>query len=136
MAALAFATSASAGGIDDGNAGLAALKSGDNDAAINLFTRALGSRDLKGDDREFAYANRGQAYLNKVDYPDAIADLDKAREMKPDDTDAQTALLTALSSELPANLVPGQSAKTMVGQFGRLLGKAIVNGMAQGAQGN
>lgn len=133
VAALVIAGSAHANGIQDGNAGLQALQNGDNDGAIALFTRALSARDLRGDDREFAYANRGQAYLNKGDLSDAIADLDKARQMKPDDTDAQTALVTALSTQLPAVALPNQSGKSMFGQFGVSLGKAVLKGMQEGA---
>jgi tetratricopeptide (TPR) repeat protein len=132
LAAMALATAAQANPIDDGNAGLTALQNGDNDQAIALFTRALASGGLKGDDREFAYANRGKAYLNKFDISDAIADLDRARQMKPDDVDAQTNLISAISQTLPATLLPGQSAKSLFGQFGAAVGQAVVKGVAQG----
>ena len=137
---LAVGFAAQANGVDDGNAGLTALQNGDNDTAIAMFTRALDAGGLKGDDREFAYANRGKAFLNKGDFSSAIADLDKARRMKPDDVDAQNDLVTAVSRTLPATLLPGQSARSVFRQLGRSLGQAVVqgvaNGLAQGAQGN
>jgi Tfp pilus assembly protein PilF len=139
LVAAMLGAAAHAGGIDDGNAGLAALQQGDNDGAIVLFTRALGSGGLRGDDREFAYANRGVAYLNKGDLASAIADLDKARQMKPDDADTQNALIKALSTALPATILPGQSAKSMfrqvVGALGQAVADGIVEGAAQSAQG-
>lgn len=136
VAALAMGCAAHANGIEDGNAGLKALQSGDNDGAIALFTRALNSGQLKGEDREFAYANRGAAYLNKNDLSDAIADLDRARQLKPDDAEVQDALVKAISTQLPATILPGQSAKSMFTQFGKALGRAVVAGIQQGAQEN
>jgi tetratricopeptide (TPR) repeat protein len=91
------ATAAVAGAIDDGNAGLDALNKGSYDEAVRLFTKALKSGQLKGDDQEFAYFNRGKAYVGKHDYAKAIADLKKAVKIKPDDTDAQDALTEAQS---------------------------------------
>jgi tetratricopeptide (TPR) repeat protein len=120
------ASAAQSGPLDDANAGLAALQSGDNDGAIALFDRALQSGRLRGDDLEFAYAARGQAYLNKRDLPDAIVDLDKARQMKPDDKDAQTSLVAAICAAQPAALIPGQNAGRVIG---RLLGGAITQGL-------
>jgi len=129
---LGSATLAHANALDDGNDGLKALQNGDNDTAINLFTRALKSGQLKGDDREFAYANRGKAYLNKGDLSDAVVDLDAARQMKPDDTDAQNDLVKAVSLQLPATMLPGQSAKSVLGQAGSLFGKALLKGIQAG----
>ena len=108
LAALALGSAAWANANDDGNAGLKALQAGDNDSAIVYFTRAINSHRLRGDDLEFAYANRGQAYLNKQDRADAIVDLDQARQLKPDDADVQHALSCTIAAELPASLVPGQ----------------------------
>jgi tetratricopeptide (TPR) repeat protein len=106
-AVLLVGSSALAGPIEDANAGLAALQGGDNDGAIALFTRALDSGRLHGEDQEFAYAARGQAYLNKADLSRAIADLDRARQMKPDDKDAQAALATAICKAQPAATIRG-----------------------------
>jgi tetratricopeptide (TPR) repeat protein len=130
MIGLAMALTASnawPGPLEDANAGLAAMQSGDNDGAIALFNRALESGRLRGDDLEFAYAARGQAHLNKHDLPDAIADLDKARQMKPDDKDAQASLVVAICTAQPAALIPGQNAGKVIG---RLLGGAILAGLA------
>lgn len=137
---LALSSAAKAGtATDDANAGLNALQTGANDQAISLFTHALDS-GLKGDDREFAYASRGKAYLNKGDYSSAIVDLDKARQMKPDDADAQADLATAISRTLPAAALPGQSARSIFRQLGHSLGQAVQQGVAEGlaqsAQGN
>ena len=112
LAALALALAvigggAKANGSDDGNAGLAALKSGDYDRAIALLSRALGSGGLQGDDREFGLASRGKAYLMKRDYSAAIVDLDAARRLKPDDDDAQADLLAAVAARAPVSAIPG-----------------------------
>ncbi|MGD0143323.1 MAG: hypothetical protein ABSC92_09200 [Rhizomicrobium sp.] len=125
---LMAASAAHADAIADGNAGLTALQGGDYDNAIRLFTRALKSGGLTGDDLEFAYANRGKAYLMKADYSSAIVDLDKARQMKPDDTDAQNNLQTALEAKLPADSVPGRPKANPW----EALGQAVLNGVAQG----
>jgi tetratricopeptide (TPR) repeat protein len=94
---LCAATSAFASAIDDGNAGLDALNSGDFTKAISLFTRALKSGELKGDDREFAYLNRGKAYLARGDNAKAVADLEEAVKLNPSDQDASAALQQAKS---------------------------------------
>jgi tetratricopeptide (TPR) repeat protein len=47
----------------DGNAGLSALNRGSYREAIRLFTRAIKAGDLAAADQEFAYLNRGKAYL-------------------------------------------------------------------------
>jgi tetratricopeptide (TPR) repeat protein len=138
LTALAFAIAcpalASADAASDGNQGLTALQQGDNDTAIRLFSHALGSGQLSGDDLEFAYANRGKAYLNKHDLSSAIADLDRARQMKPDDTDAQNDLVAALQAEIPPDSVPGRPKPSFFGQLGQALLQGMADGMAQGAQ--
>jgi tetratricopeptide (TPR) repeat protein len=126
LAVALAASSARPGPVEDANAGLAALQAGDNDGAIALFDRAIASGRLRGDDLEFAYAARGEAYLNKKDLPDAIVNLDRARQMKPDDKDAQVALVTAICAAQPAALVPGQNAGRVVG---RLLGGMLAAGL-------
>ncbi len=119
--------------IIDANAALATLQSGDNDGSITLFTRALGE-GLRGDDREFAYAMRGKAYLNKGDLSSAISDLDNARQLKPDDGDAQKDLILAICKTQPASLIAGRSASSYANQIGNALGRAILGGLAQGLQ--
>lgn len=96
---LSIASVAYAGGIEDGTAGVEALKRGSYDEAIRLFTKAIKGGDLTNDDLEFAYFNRGQAYLDKGDKKHAIADLKQAVRLKPDDTDAQNSLQQALSKQ-------------------------------------
>ncbi|HEY1630940.1 MAG TPA: tetratricopeptide repeat protein [Rhizomicrobium sp.] len=113
---------------DDGNKGLAALQQGDNDTAIKLFTRALKSGRLAGDDKEFAYANRGRAYLKKGEYSSAIVDLDRARQMKPDDADAQNDLIVALQTEIPADGISGRPKQVQNGGQMGPVGQAIVQG--------
>jgi tetratricopeptide (TPR) repeat protein len=132
--ALLIATSAHASAAQDGNAGLDALNSGDYDRAISLFTRALNSRELGGDDREFAYANRGRAYLKKGDLSSAIVDLDQARRAKPDDVDAQDDLVVALSAKLPAASIPGLPKRSIWGELGRSLLQGALAGIAAGVQ--
>ena len=88
-----------ADGIADGNAGVQALNRGDYDGAIRLFTQALRPGELSGDDREFAYLNRGNAYAAKGDYQHAVADLKEALRLKPDDADAQSSLQAALAKQ-------------------------------------
>jgi tetratricopeptide (TPR) repeat protein len=131
--ALSPAASAASRAIADANAALATLQSGDNDGAITLFTRALGE-GLRGDDKEFAYAMRGKAYLNKGDLFSAINDLDTARQLKPDDGDAQKDLILAICKVQPASLIAGRSASSYANQFGNALGRALLGGLAQGLQ--
>ncbi len=146
LGALLAATAVCADGVADGNAGLEALNAGDYDKAVGLFTRAIDRGGLASDDKEFAYANRGRAYLKKGDASAAIVDLDRARRLKPDDADAQNDLVAALSAKLPAAQVPGApriSAASAArpsgaqapgsGVLGALIGGALA-GIAQGIQ--
>jgi len=105
-----------ANGLDDANAGLAALNAGEYDHAITLMSRALASGQLQGDDLEFGFACRGRAYLRKADYSSAIVDLDRARRIKPDDQDAQTDLDSALSALAPISSIPGVGKGVAVSQ--------------------
>ena len=121
-----------AGGLDDASAGLAALRSGDNDTAIASFSRAISSGALQGDNLELAYSSRGRAFLGKHDYWAAISDLDRARQMAPDDQDAQFALIQAIAALQPADLVPEQSAGRIWSKIGRALLKGTADGIAEG----
>jgi tetratricopeptide (TPR) repeat protein len=107
---------AHAGGVADGEAGLKALQSGAYGEAIRLFTRAINAGDLSADDREFAYLNRGKAYLAKADQKDAAADLRQALSLKPDDTEARSALNSALAAsgvnEISQAASPAQSTQS------------------------
>ncbi len=105
--ALTVATGTFAAAVDDGNAGLEALNSGAYDKAIALFTRAIKSGQLAGDDKEFAYLNRGKAYLGKHAYARAVADLRMAVKISPDDADAKDALQQALALQTSGGGAPG-----------------------------
>jgi hypothetical protein len=82
----------------DGNAAMTALGRGDYDSAIRLFTHAIDSGRLAGDNLELAYLNRGKAYAAKGDLKDGIVDLQRATKLRPDDADAANALEAALST--------------------------------------
>jgi tetratricopeptide (TPR) repeat protein len=97
VASMAIISSAVAGPAEDGNAGLEALKNGDYARAVTMFTRALNSGTLSGDDKEFAYSQRGAAYLKQGNAKAAIADFNHALKLKPDDQDAQAGLEEAQS---------------------------------------
>jgi tetratricopeptide (TPR) repeat protein len=133
-ATIILAGGARANALDDGNAGLQALNSGDYDHAIGLFTKAIDSHRLKKDDQEFAYANRGRAYLKKGDYSSAIVDLDRARRAKPDDVDAQNDLVVALSAKLPAAAIPGLPKQSAWGALGHALLDGAIAGIVSGLQ--
>lgn len=92
FAAAAFAATAFAGTLDDASAGLDALHRASFEKAVTLFSGAIASGDLSKDDLEFAYYNRGIAYLWQKDYKAAAADFKKAVSMRPDDDDAQNYL--------------------------------------------
>jgi tetratricopeptide (TPR) repeat protein len=136
LAALCLGGIAHANAADDGNAGLTALNASNYDQAISLFTRAIDSRELRGDDEESAYACRGRAYLKKGDYSDAIADLDRARRTKPDDADAQNDLIAAVSAELPADQMPGLPKASFWGQLGQAVVAGAAAGIAAGLAGD
>lgn len=113
---LVLTSAVRANGLDDANAGLAALNAGEFDHAISLMTRALASGQLRGDDLEFGFACRGRAYLKNADYSSAIVDLDRARRMKPDDQDAQGDLEQALAVLAPVSSIPGVGRGVTVSQ--------------------
>jgi hypothetical protein len=99
LAAVMAASHVRADGVADGNAGMEALKNQDYDKAIRMFTRALLVGKLSQEDSEFAYFNRGNAYAGQGDLDKAIADYQKAIQIKPDDADAQSALQAALDKK-------------------------------------
>lgn len=147
LAALAVGPSARAGPMEDGNAGLTALEGGQYEEAIGLFSRAIDSGALKGDDLELGLGMRGRAYLKKGDLSLAIVDLDRARRMKPDDADAQTDLVAALEAKAPASAIPGapkliaasnpaatSSQAKPKSNFLHDLGQALVSGAVAGLQ--
>ena len=74
---------------DNANAGLAAENRGDYDEAIRLYTKAIESGDLSRENLPIVYNNRGRLWLLiKGDKDLAIADFNKAIELKPQYTEA------------------------------------------------
>jgi tetratricopeptide (TPR) repeat protein len=134
LGALMLACQVRASGMDDGNAGLQALKQGAYDEAVRDFSRALASGQLGSDEQEFAYYGRGMAYGYKGQYGNAIADLKVAVRMKPNDTEAQSALQSAIAQKVNmSDLTPAPNPSSA---FFRALGQSILSGAAAGiAQG-
>jgi tetratricopeptide (TPR) repeat protein len=140
--AMLAAAPALAGPEEDGNAGLDAMKSGDYTRAVQMFTRALASGKLSGDDREFAYVQRGTAYLNLKNKVAAIADFEKALKIKPDDADAQQGLAQARGggaaprgggnaldlAKAGAKAMESGDYAQAVGLFGRAIGTGRLSG--------
>jgi tetratricopeptide (TPR) repeat protein len=87
-ATLLMAGSALADPLADAKAGLAALNSGDNPAAVRLLTSALASGRLTLTDRELAYVKRAQAYLAMEEGAKALADSSHALDLDPKDAEA------------------------------------------------
>jgi tetratricopeptide (TPR) repeat protein len=83
-----LASPAWAGGLDDANAGLAALNGHNYDEAIRLYTKAIESGELSQKDLSIVLYNRGLAWKDKGDYDKAIADYTKAIELDPKHTSA------------------------------------------------
>jgi tetratricopeptide (TPR) repeat protein len=102
-----IATDALADAVADGNVGLDALNRGAYSEAIRLFTRAIKSGELTGDDKEFAYLNRGRAYIGIHENAKAISDLEIALTLNPSDADAQSALAEARSGVSERSTVRG-----------------------------
>ena len=84
----------------------AALRSGDNDAAIAKFTEVVGQMPTCGD----CYYNIGVAQSNKKDYAAAEAAYKKAIEIKPDHGDAYTGLATLYNQQKKFDLAAEASA--------------------------
>jgi tetratricopeptide (TPR) repeat protein len=105
----------------DGNAGLSALNRGSYREAIRLFTRAIKAGDLAAADQEFAYLNRGKAYLLEGRKTLALADFKTAISLKPDDTEAQEALQTASSSASVQAPMPLQSESNPDAPWGSII---------------
>jgi tetratricopeptide (TPR) repeat protein len=98
-------------------AGMEAMSTGDYARAILLFTRAIDSGALNGDDKELAYLTRGKAYSQKGDYRNGIADLNRAMHLKPDDQEAQEAFGKALGHIQAPTSVPGIDNPTCTKNF-------------------
>src|ERR1022692_734444 len=91
------AGAASADPIGDASAGQDALNKGDLSTAINLFSRAIDSHGLPRAGLESAYVERATAYAGLHKYDLALADLDFAQTLSPDDPDAR-----GLRGQIPA----------------------------------
>ncbi|MEW6263022.1 MAG: tetratricopeptide repeat protein [Thermodesulfobacteriota bacterium] len=74
---------AQAGGMDDYLAGREAAKNRQMDEAIKLYTKAIDSGELKEKDLAQAYNSRGNAWFDKGDLDQAIADYTRAIEADP-----------------------------------------------------
>ena len=68
--------------------GFDAGKAGDNDLAIEYFTRCLNEGDLILDNKALTHRNRGVIYRRKGAYDRAIADFDRAVRLDPDYAEA------------------------------------------------
>lgn len=86
IAALVLALPALAGaaGPDDMKAASAALKHQDYDAAARLYAKALAGGDLSLEEQAQAHNNRAVAFTRQRQYENAIAELDAAIKLKPD----------------------------------------------------
>lgn len=73
-----------ASGLDDARAGRGALRDNRYEAAIRLFTAAIGSGELSARDLGGTYFARGSAYADTRAYTLAIADFDEAIHFLPD----------------------------------------------------
>jgi tetratricopeptide (TPR) repeat protein len=83
--------------IGDASAGQDALNKGDLNSAVGLFSRAIDSRGLPRAGLESAYVERATAYAGLHKYDLALADLDFAQTISPDDPDAR-----GLRGQIPA----------------------------------
>jgi tetratricopeptide (TPR) repeat protein len=105
-------------GVDDGNAGLAALDKGDYAEAVRLFSNALKDVRLPPSDREFAYLSRGKAYLHIRQFTLAAADFREAQRLRPDDEDARTGLRLALARDDNKGRSAGSTERQMAARWG------------------
>jgi tetratricopeptide (TPR) repeat protein len=83
--------------VGDAGAGQDALNKGDLNSAIALFSRAIDSRALPRQGLESAYVERATAYAGLHRYDLALADVDFALAISPDDPDAR-----GLRGQIPA----------------------------------
>jgi tetratricopeptide (TPR) repeat protein len=100
--ALTATLAAAAGGacadpVADAGAGQDALNKGDLNSAVALFSRAIDSHSLPRAGQESAYVERATAYAGLHKYDLALADLDFAQQISPDDPDAR-----GLRGQIPA----------------------------------
>ncbi|MFM9863715.1 MAG: tetratricopeptide repeat protein [Micropepsaceae bacterium] len=81
---------AQAGGLQDADAGVARLNSGDSATAVALFTRAIQSKELSPEGLALTYYHRGMAFYREgqagraiLDYATALWNEDLPREFRP-----------------------------------------------------
>jgi len=88
---LAFtnATAVCAASYDDFAKGMSANQTGDSAAAVTYFTAALDAGDLAPGVVPLAYRGRGLAHVRLGHCRPALADLDAALNLRPDDLDAR-----------------------------------------------
>jgi tetratricopeptide (TPR) repeat protein len=111
---MSMASSAWADGVSDANAGLQAMNQGDPKTAIRLFTQAIASGTLSNDDLEYAYAQRGNAYLQRNEPDHARRDADAALRLKPGDPDAVALWKSTTIQAAPPPKVSSQSPTAIV----------------------
>ncbi|HEY2179964.1 MAG TPA: hypothetical protein VGH15_15445 [Caulobacteraceae bacterium] len=114
-----MAGAASADPLSDAKAGLAALNSGDNTAAVRLFTTALDSNRLVRADRELAFVKRSEAWLAMEDATRALGDANRALDLDPQDKEATAArdraqaILAAPASAVAVATPAPEAGKTL-----------------------
>lgn len=87
---LLFCVPARAGGVADADAGVARLNAGDAGAAVELFTRAIQSKELNPASLALTYHHRGMAFFREgqagraiLDYTTALWNDDLPKEFRP-----------------------------------------------------
>lgn len=87
---LLFCVPAQAGGVADADAGVARLNAGDAAAAVELFTRAIQSKELTPASLALTYHHRGMAFFREgqagraiLDYTTALWNDDLPKEFRP-----------------------------------------------------
>src|SRR5271168_992276 len=108
--ALTAALAAAAGGacadpVADAGAAQDALNKGDLNGAVSLFSRAIDSHGLPRAGLESAYVERATAYAGLHKYDLALADVDFALAISPDDPDAR-----GLRGQIPATAEMDQAS--------------------------
>lgn len=85
-----FCVPAWAGGAGDADAGIARLNAGDAAAAVELFTRAIQSKELNPETLALTYHHRGMAFFREgqagraiLDYTTALWNEDLPKEFRP-----------------------------------------------------
>ncbi len=84
LLALVASEAAGASGLDEAGAAMIAAQRGDYDEAIRRFGAAIAAGDLSPQNLMLAHHNRGNAFQDKGDYREAIAEYDAAIRLQPD----------------------------------------------------